>query len=90
LDELVNKVIAENTIQEVDIEKDKDQAYHEPRLPITLSEALITVHTLHRYEKEYQDSDEGFLKALRSFERELGLRYRASLQQVKLDQYWGS
>ena len=69
LDKLVNKIIEENTQQEVDIEDEEDQLYVEPLPPVTYSEALQALYVLKRYEEEYRYSDEALLKASRSFER---------------------
>jgi hypothetical protein len=87
LEELVNKIVAENTQQEVN--KDKEgQVYLESLPLVSHQEVLYALHTLRWYEKAYKGLDEVFLRALRSFERDLVVRYHGALKQVALDKFW--
>lgn len=88
LEELVDEIVAENTQQEVDEEDEDGQVYLEPLPPVLHHEALHALHTLRRYEEEYKWSDGEFLRALRSFERDLAVRYHNSLEQATLDTFW--
>jgi predicted transcriptional regulator len=87
LEELVDKIVAENTQQEVD-EDEEGQVYLEPLPLVSHQEALYALHTLRRYEEAYKGSDGVFLRALRSFERDLAVRYHGALEQVTLDKFW--
>jgi hypothetical protein len=85
LDDLVDDIVAHNTQQEVDLEEEEGQAIREPLLPVSHSEALHALHTLRRYTEEYQCSSGDFLRALRSFERELSSKHQGSLRQSTME-----
>lgn len=89
LEDLVDDIVAEYTQQEVDEEEEEGQLIREPLPLVTHHEALNAMHTLRRYEEEYKHSDGAFLRALRSFERNLLERRHESLGQSTLDRFWG-
>jgi DDE superfamily endonuclease len=88
LEDLVDEIVATHIQQDVDEEEEEGQLIQEPLPLVSHSEALTALHTLRRYEEEYKWSDGAFLRALRSFERDLGERYHDSLEQVTLDRYF--
>ena len=85
---MVDKIVEENTQQEVDLEEEEGELYYEPLPLVSYYEALHMLHILRRYEEEFRYSDGELLKVLRSFERDLTERYRDSLHQVTLDSFW--
>jgi hypothetical protein len=58
-------------------------------MPLVLyQEALHTLHTLRRYKKAYKRSDEVILRALRSFKRDLAIKYHCDGEdQAKAQRY---
>ena len=88
LNNLVDKIIEENTQQEVDLKEEEGQLYLEPLPLVSHYKALHTLHILQRYEEEFKHSDGELLKVLQGFKRDLARRYRDSLHQVTLDSFW--
>jgi hypothetical protein len=62
--------------------------YLEPLPLVSYHEVLHALYTLRRYEEQYQESDGVFLRALRSFERDVTVRHHSSLEQTTLDKIW--
>ncbi len=88
LNDLVDDIVAHNTQQEVDLVEEEGQLIRELLPPVSHTEALLTLHTLRRYEEEYQCSTSELLKELRSFERELDRRNEDSKTQSYIDSYF--
>jgi DDE superfamily endonuclease len=89
VDELVDNIIQEQTQQEVDLEAEEGEVLAEPLSLPTDNDALISLHTLRRYEEAYRWSDGELLRVLRSFERDLAQRVQDKKEQATLDMLWG-
>ncbi len=88
LNDLVDDIIAHNTQQEVDLIEEEGQLVRELLLPVSYTEALLTLYTLCQYEEEYQCSTSKLLKELQSFEQELDRRNKDSKTQSYIDSYF--
>jgi hypothetical protein len=84
-EDLIDEIVGHYTQQE---EEEEEEFVVEPLPRVTHYEALQALHTLRRYEEEYDHSSSDFLRQLRAYERELEERNRKTRVQGRLDSWF--
>jgi hypothetical protein len=84
-EDLIDEIVGHYTQQE---EEEEEEFVVEPLPRLTHHEALQALHTLRRYEEEYEHSRSDLLRQLRAYEREVEERNKNPRVQRRLDAWF--